>query len=146
VNRMKVLVNILFMFLSVQLLGQYNEIPIVNPSFEGLPAAGTNMNNFHLSGWFDCAPYYFRGQTPPDVQPGPVEFFDVNTKALDGHTYLGMVTRQNETWELVSQRLVLPLEKGKCYSFDINLARSQTYYSSLLLTESGFFVFVLFLI
>jgi len=128
---MKFLLQFILIFISAELIAQYNEIPLVNPSFEGSPAPGTNQRNFHLGGWFDCAPYYFRGQTPPDVQPGSSEFFDVHTQAHNGNTYLGLVTRQNETWELVSQRLIMPLEKGKCYAYDIHLSRSETYYSAL---------------
>lgn len=129
---MKVLQVILWLFLAVQLNAQYDEIPLVNPSFEGYPARGTKDIDFKLSGWFDCAPDYFRGQTPPDVQPGTMDFFDVTTLPVDGETYLGMVTRQNETWELVSQRLMSPLKGGNCYSFHIDLARSETYVSQLL--------------
>jgi outer membrane protein OmpA-like peptidoglycan-associated protein len=131
---MKVLRLFLLLFSVVQLNAQYDQIPLLNPSFEGYPARGTRDIDFRLAGWFDCAPDYFKGQTPPDVQPGTMEFFDVTTLPVDGKTYLGMVTRQNETWEMVSQRLVSPLEGGKCYSFHIDLARSQTYVSQLLNT------------
>ena len=122
----------LMVLFNISLFAQRDVIPLVNPSFEGTPAAGKYTDNFNLGGWFDCAPYYFRGQTPPDVQQGSSEFFEVTTMAQEGKTYLGMVVRQNETWELVSQRLVFPLEKGNCYAFDINLARSETYFSALL--------------
>jgi len=129
---MRLLYLFILVFVWIQASSQQEEIPLVNPSFEGTPAAGTNYRAFLLGGWFDCAPYYFKGQTPPDVQPGTMEFFDVTTKPQDGKTYLGMVTRQNETWELVSQRLIEPLEKSNCYSFEIELARSNTYFSQLL--------------
>lgn len=129
---MKVLTTVLLLITFQTLSAQYDEIPLVNPSFEGNPLMGSFENSFMLAGWFDCAPYYFRRQTPPDVQPGTLEFFDVKTLPRDGSTYLGMVTRQNETWEMVSQRLIRPLEKSKCYSFEIYLARSETYISRLL--------------
>lgn len=128
---MKVLQVFLLLFSIVQLNAQYDQIPLVNPSFEGSPAAGGVGSRFNLAGWFDCAPYYFKNQTPPDIQPGTTEFFEVSTQANEGGTYLGMVTRQNETWELVSQRLLSPLEGGKCYQFQIDLARSDTYLSPL---------------
>ena len=130
---MKSFFKVFFVFIVINpAWGQYQEIPLVNPSFEGTPAAGTNFRSFLLSGWYDCAPYYFEGQTPPDVQPGTMEFFDVTTLPYEGNTYLGMVTRQNETWELVSQRLIIPIEKDNCYSFDVYLARSDKYFSQLL--------------
>jgi len=129
---MRVLVVLILILFLVKVDAQQEDIQLLNPSFEGDPAMGSYEYSFYLSGWTDCAPYYFYGQTPPDVQPGIMDFFDVTTQPLDGNTYLGMVTRQNETWELVSQRLSRPLKKSKCYSFEINLARSQTYISQLL--------------
>jgi outer membrane protein OmpA-like peptidoglycan-associated protein len=129
---MKVLYAILLLLPLFQLRAQYDEIPLVNPSFEGTPARGSWEYAFTLQGWMDCAPYYFRHQTPPDVQPGTMEFFDVTTLPREGGTYLGMVTRQNETWELVSQRLLKPLKRSQCYAFEIDLARSETYISQLL--------------
>ncbi|MGK0365810.1 MAG: hypothetical protein ACI85O_002878 [Saprospiraceae bacterium] len=41
-----------------------------------------------------------------------------------------MITRENETWEAVGQRLSKPLEADKVYSFSIHLARSATYLNS----------------
>jgi outer membrane protein OmpA-like peptidoglycan-associated protein len=134
---MKVLQALLLLFPFMQLSAQLDEIPLLNPSFEGTPARGSYESSFQLGGWFDCAPYFFYGQTPPDVQPGTMDFFDVTTKPEEGNTYLGMVTRQNETWELVSQRLRSPLENSNCYSFEISLARSETYISQLLDEKSG---------
>ncbi len=66
------------------------------------------------------------GETPPDIQPG---FFDCNLASADGKTYLGTVTRDNQTWESVSQKLRIPLDSGICYSFTIQLATSPSYNS-----------------
>ena len=96
-----------------------------NPSFEDYPRAGRQP-----MGWYDCG---FPNETPPDVQPDPT--FSVNKPAIHGNTYLGMVVRDNETWESVSQRLSRPLKKGKCYSFSIYLSRSDEYYSQSRITN-----------
>lgn len=96
-----------------------------NPSFEDYPRAGRQP-----MGWYDCG---FPNETPPDVQPDPT--FQVNKPAFHGNTYLGMVVRDNETWESVSQRLSKPLRKGKCYSFKLDLARSEDYYSQSRVTN-----------
>lgn len=76
------------------------------------------------TGWMDCG---FQAETPPDVQPAGG--FSVNRPAQDGRTYMGMVTRDNDTWESVQQKLEHPMEKNSCYSFSIYLCRSAVYVS-----------------
>ncbi len=93
-------------------------IRLFNPSFEDFP-----RNSVPPRGWMDCG---FPGESPADVQPGS---FDVNKVAADGNTYLGMVVRDNETWESVSQPMSATLQAGQCYSFSIFLARSELYIS-----------------
>ncbi|MBL7814428.1 MAG: OmpA family protein [Saprospiraceae bacterium] len=94
-------------------------IKLDNPSFEDYPQAGHQP-----TGWFDCG---FAGETPPDVNP--TGQFKVSKNAFHGSTYLGMVTRDNNTWEAVGQRLKSPLLKGTTYTFSIFLARSEIYMS-----------------
>ncbi len=94
-------------------------IKLDNPSFEDYPQAGHQP-----AGWFDCG---FAGETPPDVNP--TGQFKVSKDAYHGSTYLGMVTRDNNTWEAVGQRLKSPLLKGVTYTFSIYLARSEIYMS-----------------
>lgn len=94
-------------------------IKLDNPSFEDYPQAG------HVpQGWFDCG---FASETPPDIQPG--NFFQVNKKPQHGITYVGMVVRDNNTWEAMAQRLKTPLTKGVTYTFSIYAARSELYVS-----------------
>lgn len=90
-----------------------------NGSFEGAPSAGSITN----SGWYDCGK---PGETPPDIQPG---FFDVKTMANHGLTYLGLVVRDNDTWEAVGQRLPRPLEQNRCYGLNVDLCRAMEYVS-----------------
>jgi outer membrane protein OmpA-like peptidoglycan-associated protein len=94
-------------------------IPLANPSFEGAPTAGSILN----SGWYDCGK---PGETPPDIQPG---FFEVKIAANHGLTYLGLVVRDNHTWEAVGQRLARPLEQNKCYGLNVDLCRALEYVS-----------------
>jgi outer membrane protein OmpA-like peptidoglycan-associated protein len=94
-------------------------IKLDNPSFEDYPQAG------HVpQGWFDCG---FASETPPDIQPG--NFFQVNKKPQHGITYVGMVVRDNNTWEAMAQRLKTPLTKGVTYTFSIFASRSELYVS-----------------
>ncbi len=93
-------------------------ILFVNPSFEDLPRPGLQP-----SGWTNCGP---SSETPPDVQPGQ---FGVTLAPSNGQSYLGLVVRDNETWEMVAQRISRPLEVNQCYEFSIDLCRSVEYMS-----------------
>ncbi len=104
----------------------YDEIIIQNGSFEGIPQCCVAP-----PAWTDCG---FKGETPPDIQPAldyyQQPLFDVTKKPFNGNTYLGMVVRDNDTYERVAQRLTKPLLKGKCYTFSIHLATSPSYKSA----------------
>lgn len=97
---------------------------LTNPSFEDFPTQGKQPR-----GWEDCG---FPGETPPDVQPSGSpynSYFEVSKTAFEGNTYLGMVVRDNDTWELISQRLSGPIKGGQCYEFSLYLCRSELYVS-----------------
>jgi outer membrane protein OmpA-like peptidoglycan-associated protein len=98
---------------------QAEVIYLENPSFEDVPRAG-----YPPSGWMDCG---FPGESPPDVQP--FGGFGVTQTAYDKETYVGLVVRDNKTWEAVSQKLAKPMKKGQCYKFSIYLSRSERYVS-----------------
>lgn len=91
---------------------------LVNPSFEGTPTMSETP-----SGWYDCGAV---GESAPDIQPGG---FHVTKPASHGSTYLGMVVRDNETYESIAQRLTRPMEAGKCYEFSLDLCRAEYYVS-----------------
>ena len=103
-------------------------ITLSNASFEDVPRQGHPPAR-----WYDCG---FSAESPVDVHPAsmspvPTEpYFGVDARAFDGNTYLGMVVRDNETYEAVSQRLLGgPLRAGKCYTFSIYMARETRYLS-----------------
>jgi len=100
------------------------EINLVNPSFEGEPSPAATP-----SGWVDCG---MSGETPPDTHPAPLlqrDYFGVVTPAQHGQTYMGLVVRDNDTWERVAQKLNQPLAGGQCYKFNMQLASSPSYLS-----------------
>ncbi|MBK8954587.1 MAG: OmpA family protein [Saprospiraceae bacterium] len=105
---------------------QPQDIFLQNGSFEDIPDCCKPP-----AGWQDCG---FKGETPPDVQPALDDsnrpFFNVTKTAFAGNTYLGMVVRENDTYERVAQRLLKPLKKDHCYSFSIYLCRSDNYLSA----------------
>jgi len=108
------------------LQAQEEPIKLTNPSFEDLP-----HHSKPPRGWIDCG---FDGETPVDVQPNGT--FSVTKPAAEGNTYIGMVVRDNDTWEAVSQRLSRPLQAGQCYEFSVSLSRSELYVSTSRVTDS----------
>ena len=104
---------------------QEQKIQLKNPSFEDAPRHSQTPRD-----WIDCG---FPGESEPDVQPSGQ--FGVTMLPQHGDTYLGLVVRDNSTWERVSQRLSSPMENGKCYEFSIYLAKSPQYLSQSRLSE-----------
>jgi outer membrane protein OmpA-like peptidoglycan-associated protein len=103
-------------------------IKLQNPSFEDIPRAGSN-NQMIIKGWHDCGLSKFPGETPPDIHPVSISAWDVSKPAYDGNTYLGMVTRANDSWESLSQALSVPIVGGTCYSFSAYISKSESYKS-----------------
>jgi hypothetical protein len=89
-------------------------IEVSNSSFEGEPADATVPQ-----GWLAC-----KEGTTPDILPG---YWGVYSDPSDGETYVGLITRHNNTWESIGQRLPEPLKKGSCYTWSFDLSHSDTY-------------------
>ena len=123
-------VLLLFCF-SIEGFGQSDTIKLNNPSFEGNPLEGGAFARLP-KGWEDCG---FPGETAPDVHPVKGGNFSVGKGASHGETYIGMVVRDNDSWERISQKLSSSLLKGKCYKFKIDAARSETYLSQSRMTR-----------
>ncbi len=112
--------------------GQSDTVKLINPSFEGNPLEGGLINSDLPRGWIDCG---FRGETAPDVHPVSGGQFSVSKTPSEGRTYIGMVVRDNDTWERISQRVVGTMEKGKCYEFSIYVSKSELYLSKSRVTD-----------
>ena len=118
------------LFFTGNLAAQGEPIVLQNPSFEDMPRMAKVPR-----GWQDCG---FPTESEPDIQPagsGSAAFFKVTQPAQDGQTYVGMVVRDNDTWEMISQRLSQPIEAGKCYEFSLSLCRSEIYVSPSRITS-----------
>ncbi len=102
-------------------LNAQQEIKLMNPSFED-PSMDVKEDKPLCCkaprGWYACGG---ADLNTPDAQPGN---FEVTLPATDGGYYLGMVTRDNDTWEGISQRLKTPLTGGNCYSFSLKASHS----------------------
>ena len=103
-------------------------IPLTNGSFEDIPKQSQAPR-----GWGDCG---FPGESPTDVHPASdsLSYWQVQQPSADGDTYLGMVVRDNETYESISQYLPAPLRAGSCYEMEIKLCRSKIYISQSRMT------------
>ncbi|MFK8009114.1 MAG: hypothetical protein AB8H03_22325 [Saprospiraceae bacterium] len=112
-----------FLFL-MNVNAQDGVIQLDNPSFEDYPAIGKTP-----SGWRDCGVIDFPLETPPNIFPYPEPRFGVNTLPKHGGTYLGMVTRKNNSWESIAQELSSPLQKDSCYALSFYLCKSPTFSS-----------------
>lgn len=123
------------LFVSVSLAyTQDDELILNNPSFEDIPHKGGAQPDQGIRGWYDCGEIQFPRETSPDIHP--INAWEVNTPASEGRTYLGMVVRDNDSWESLSQRLKQPIEEGKCYRFSIDLSRSSYYVSASRITRN----------
>lgn len=108
----KILVVISCFFIPTILYCQI--VHLENASFEGEHRDAVVPLN-----WLPCAE-----GTTPDILPGP---WGVYLEPSDGESYVGLITRENFSWESIAQRLKTPLESGECYQFTLDLAHSDTY-------------------
>jgi hypothetical protein len=108
----------LFICITTQVSGQ-NLIELKNPGFENpvSEAGRTPLDWLNLGS---------TSETPPDIQPG---LFGVMLNAQQGETYVGLVTRETNTWEGIGQQLNGWLKKDSSYTFSLWLARSNNYKS-----------------
>lgn len=105
---------IIFLIIAIQITALAQDtIVLENPSFEGSARCCIPPN-----GWNACEE---DEMNTPDTQPG---FFSVELWPFDGETYLGMVTRNDNSWESISQKLSIPFQKDTTYQFSIYLAKS----------------------
>jgi hypothetical protein len=93
----------------------YAQIELINPSFEGIKPQDATMP----IGWLGC-----KSGTTPDILPGP---WGVIKEPSEGETYLGLITRKDNSWESITQRLSKEITGGKCYSIKMDLAYSIRY-------------------
>ena len=111
---------------SESIFGQkMDKIRLKNSSFEDDPSPSHTPKD-----WFDCG---FAGESPPDVQPNGL--FGVSQTAFHDSTYVGMVVRDNNTWEGIGQKLKKSLRKNIKYSFSVYACQSEKYVSNSRITE-----------
>ena len=115
-------------------LNAQEAVELRNPSFEGIVRQGNAY--FNLEDWIDCGQFKSERRTAPDIHPG--NFWGntdsqggIDMPPSEGRTYLGMVARDDNTYESVSQQLDGWLKEDQCYVFSIDMLRSLNYWSGL---------------
>jgi len=120
------LFKILFILLLSTSLNAQIPIEFKNPSFEGKPTVGSVKVDTYLKEWIDCGHLEFPDESSFDIQPG---FFEVEIKTLEGESFVGLVTRENGSYESLCQELDVYLIQDSIYQFSIYLAKSEEYKS-----------------
>ena len=92
----------------------HGQIILKNPSFEDETADATLPGE-----WWSC-----QRETTPDILPGS---WGVYNMPADGSSYIGLITREDGSYESIGQRLDIPLNKKQCYQWNVSLAHSDTY-------------------
>lgn len=113
-TNLKNLYILFFLFFFCLSANGQNQFNLNNPSFEDDPSDATVP-----MGWFACA-----SATTPDILPG---FWGVYLDPQDGDSYIGLITRENDTYESIGQRLPEKLKKDICYRFAFDLAHADNY-------------------
>lgn len=93
-----------------------------NPSFEDVEKSGASPK-----GWYDCG---FDDESPVDVHSSQSDFWGVKEYPADGNSFVGMVFRDNDTYEGISAKLIYPLLRDSTYRLTISVKQSPSYISS----------------
>ncbi|MEM9822984.1 MAG: hypothetical protein AAF985_18030, partial [Bacteroidota bacterium] len=117
---------VLLVFIVVNLNGQ-SIILLENPSFEDA-VTGYSMIP---ENWTDCG---FEGESPPDIFSGNGIHFGLSRKAKNGKNAVCMISRIDNTWEGLGQKLPYALEKGKVHFLHLYAMRSPEYLATDRLT------------
>jgi hypothetical protein len=105
---------LLIMLTSLLSFSSIAQIKIVNPSFEDQPS-----DAMVPKGWLPCE----KGTTP-DIFPG---FWGEYKPAADGNTYVGLITREDGTFEAIGQRFSQAIVKNECYELSFKSAHGGLY-------------------
>lgn len=89
----------------------------------------TSLKNASFEGQHGDAsmPYGWYGEsdgTTPDILPG---YWGVYIEPEDGDSYVGLITREDGSFESIGQRMPKPLQEKTCYRMNISLAHSEDY-------------------
>ncbi|MFT5645566.1 MAG: hypothetical protein ACI976_000239 [Aureispira sp.] len=110
----KQILGLALLFCCTQASAQFKPILLNNPSFDGEPHDAITPK-----GWTACGL-----DSSPDILPGP---WGVYQKPTHGNTFIGLITREDNTWEALGQKMSKSFKEERCYKFKIDLASSPAY-------------------
>lgn len=87
-----------------------------NRSFE----KGRHGHSTLPNDWFHC----IDENSPSDLHHSTSAYFELKKNAIDGDQFVGMVVREDKTFENISQFLPLALQKGTTYEMEFSLAQA----------------------
>jgi hypothetical protein len=111
---LKQILGLALLLCCTQASAQFKPIALNNPSFDGEPHDAVTPKS-----WTACGL-----DSSPDILPGP---WGVYQKPTHGNTFIGLITREDNTWEALGQKMPKPFKKERCYKFKVDLASSPAY-------------------
>jgi len=102
---------------------------ITNPSFEGKSQIGNVFEPHILPGWEDCGAIQFSQNTPFDVHGVRTNFWGVTRAPSHGSTFIGLVTREDGSYESVMQKPKEKLVHSSLYYLQFDIALDNNYES-----------------
>lgn len=102
---------------------------INNPSFEDYPHPGT-LESKGVKYWTDCGRLNFPDHTPCDLHGIGSNFFNCTVDPAHGKTYVGLVTRADDSYESISQKLQQGIIEDSTYTLEFKATSSPTYISA----------------
>lgn len=111
---LRFIIGLYLVGLAASVSAQPKPITFRNPSFEGQPHDAITPDQWQACGL----------DSSPDILPGP---WGVYQKPTHGSSFMGLITRENNSWEAAGQALTKPLKKDRCYKIKVDLANSPAY-------------------
>lgn len=108
------ILGLFFLLCWTSLSAQFKPMILSNASFEGVPHDAVTPDNWQACGL----------DSSPDILPGP---WGVYQKPTEGTSFVGLITRDDNTWEALGQKMPRPFKKERCYKFKVDLSSSPAY-------------------
>lgn len=96
---------------------------LINPSFEGIALIGESSKRMKspLEGWQVWC--LFESKSTPDIHGHFTNFWNTGTQPFHGETFVGLVAREDSTWECLGQYLEEPLQAEGTYALSITVCQ-----------------------
>ena len=82
--------------------------------------------------WNDCSHEIFKGSSPAELHTNGKKTTGFYSQASDKLNCISLVTREDETWEMVAQKLDRKLKKDSCYKFNFDTKYEKDFQAEVL--------------